>query len=160
VIAHCPARAHYSFSDLRSLAATSVHFRAMLCILGPYWIAVNQNLGGTCVQQPSSSNSGRACIHISHYHTELQQCSQSFISAVAAAADCAFPEQLKVWAFAACDPAELSESVPQGVEALEAKAKHPEARTAEDSKHLNRLFSSDGTGKDAAAAGAYTTVDY
>jgi hypothetical protein len=118
VIAHCPARAHYSFSDLRSLAATSVHFRAMLSILGPYWIAVNQNLGGTCVQQPSSSNSGRACIHISHYLTELQQCSQSFISAVAAAADCAFPGQLKVWAFAACDPAELKETVPQGIEVV------------------------------------------
>jgi hypothetical protein len=37
--------------------------------------------------------------------------------------------------------------------ALEAKAKLTQERTAEDSKQMKRLFSSDGTGKDAAAAG-------
>jgi DNA-binding sugar fermentation-stimulating protein len=42
--------------------------------------------------------------------------------------------------------------------ALEAKAKLPDARTAEDKKHMERLFSSDGTGKDAAAAGTFTAV--
>jgi hypothetical protein len=41
IIAHCPARAHFSFSHPRSQAATSVHFRAMLSVLGLYWIAVN-----------------------------------------------------------------------------------------------------------------------
>jgi hypothetical protein len=44
--------------------------------------------------------------------------------------------------------------------ALEAKAKAPKDRTAEDKKQLRRLFSNDGTGKDAAAAGAFTTVTY
>jgi hypothetical protein len=44
--------------------------------------------------------------------------------------------------------------------ALEAKAKLPDARTVEDKKQLERLFSNDNTGKDAAAAGAFTTVTY
>jgi hypothetical protein len=42
--------------------------------------------------------------------------------------------------------------------ALEAKAKLPEERTAEDSKQMKRLFSSDDTGKDAAGAGDYFTT--
>jgi hypothetical protein len=44
--------------------------------------------------------------------------------------------------------------------ALEAKSKLPEERTTEDSKHMKRLFSSDGTGQDAAAAGDYSTTNY
>jgi hypothetical protein len=44
--------------------------------------------------------------------------------------------------------------------ALEAKAKLPDARTVEDKKQMSRLFSNDGTGKDAAAAGTFTTVTY
>jgi hypothetical protein len=43
--------------------------------------------------------------------------------------------------------------------AVEAKAKAPQDRSEEDNKQLKRLFSNDGTGKDAAAAGNVTTVN-